>query len=643
MVDHAYEMLELLNREAPAAAFDDVVRKARESGLSGAALAQLTRARDQSLGIRALFVRRQQREAGLAALVDTARDLTLPYDLDELLKVITRRARLLLGLDMAWVSFDDLDAQCSRVRSADGHASALTIGFAIPLTGGGVGKRAADGSAPFWSADYMSDKTFQHSPVIDEVVQAEGLHAVMAVPLRHAGTTLGALYVADRNVRHFTPDEVSLMSSLADLATVAIEKARLLEQTRYEVVELEQDTSRALDSSTTARQLRETHGRLLDLVLQGGGLGNLAAEAVKGLEGTLLVRDAAGRNLACPGGEPPELDESEIRTVLLDAHTDRQPRSTGDGVWVASVAAGDEMLGTLILVCDEPATDRQIQLLALTAQVTAVVLLMEQGMAAAEGHMRDEFFHDLLRGTSLSPVQIAEQSRRLALDLDEPHVIVIARPEGGVQGRVLAWAASYANRHHGLKSVDGDIVVLLLPGTQAGSIARTASKELSEVLGKPVTAGSAGPVDDPAGIVHLYQEARRVLDAVAALTGPGSTASPGELGFLGVLLSEKPNIAGFINDTIGPVLDYDDQQYTELIRTMEAYFASANSPSRAAESLHVHPNTVSRRLERITEILGEDWQKPNQALQVQLALQLQRTRQALNKGPRGDQPRQTIG
>ncbi|MFI6004303.1 helix-turn-helix domain-containing protein [Streptomyces sp. NPDC051366] len=643
MVDHAYEMLELLNREAPAAAFDDVVRKARESGLSGAGLAQLTRARDQSLGIRALFVRRQQREAGLAALVDTARDLTLPYDLDELLKVITRRARLLLGLDMAWVSFDDLDAQCSRVRSADGHASALTIGFAIPLTGGGVGKRAADGSAPFWSADYMSDKTFQHSPVIDEVVQAEGLHAVMAVPLRHAGTTLGALYVADRHVRHFTPDEVSLMSSLADLATVAIEKARLLEQTRYEVVELEQDTSRAMDSSTTARQLRETHGRLLDLVLQGGGLGNLAAEAVKGLEGTLLVRDAAGRNLTCPGGEPPELDESEIRTVLLDAHTDRQPRSTGDGVWVASVAAGDEMLGTLILVCDEPATDRQIQLLALTAQVTAVVLLMEQGMAAAEGHMRDEFFHDLLRGTSLSPVQIAEQSRRLALDLDEPHVIVIARPEGGVQGRVLAWAASYANRHHGLKSVDGDIVVLLLPGTQAGAIARTASKELSEVLGKPVTAGSAGPVDDPAGIVHLYQEARRVLDAVAALTGPGSTASPEELGFLGVLLSEKPNIAGFINDTIGPVLDYDDQQYTELIRTMEAYFASANSPSRAAESLHVHPNTVSRRLERITEILGEDWQKPNQALQVQLALQLQRTRQALNKGPRGDQPRQTIG
>ncbi|MCP3755152.1 helix-turn-helix domain-containing protein [Streptomyces sp. TBY4] len=630
MVDHAYEMLELLNREAPAAAFEEVVRKARESGMSGAALAQLTRARDQSLGVRALFVRRQQREAGLAALVDTARDLTLPYDVDALLKVITRRARLLLGLDMAWVALDDPESGCSLVRSADGHASALTIGFAVPLDGG-VGKRAVDGASPFWSADYMNDQSFRHSKVIDEVVMAEGLHAVMAIPLRHQGTTWGALYVADRNVRHFTPDETSLMSSLADLATVAIEKARLLEQTRYEVVSLEQDTSRALDSSMTARRLREAHGRLLDLVLGGGGLGNLASEAVKDLGGTLLVRDAAGRTLACPGAGLPELDEAKVRTALLDAHTDRQPRSAGDGVWVASVAAGDEMLGTLVLATDAPVTDHRLQLLALTAQVTAVVLLMTQGMAATEGLLRDEFFHDLLRGPSLSPTLIAEQSRRLGLNLDEPHVVVIARPEGGIQGRVAAWAASYANRHHGLKSVDGDLVVLLLPGTAAGDIARTASKELSEVLGKPVTAGSAGPTDSPAGIVHLYQEARRCLDAVAALTGPGSSASPEELGFLGVLLSEKPNIAGFINDTIGPVLDYDDQQYTELIRTMEAYFASANSPSRAAESLHVHPNTVSRRLERITEILGEDWQKPTQALQVQLALQLQRTRRALNQ------------
>ncbi|MET9322842.1 helix-turn-helix domain-containing protein [Streptomyces sp. NPDC003038] len=71
---------------------------------------------------------------------------------------------------------------------------------------------------------------------------------------------------------------------------------------------------------------------------------------------------------------------------------------------------------------------------------------------------------------------------------------------------------------------------------------------------------------------------------------------------------------------------------------MEAYFAQAGSPTRAAESLHVHPNTVSRRLERISELLGADWLEPAQALQVQLAQRMHRTRRALRKGHR-DQPR----
>ncbi|UZJ29489.1 hypothetical protein [Streptomyces endophytica] len=48
---------------------------------------------------------REQREAGLNALVETARDLTLPYTLHALLKVITRRARLLLHVDMSYISF----------------------------------------------------------------------------------------------------------------------------------------------------------------------------------------------------------------------------------------------------------------------------------------------------------------------------------------------------------------------------------------------------------------------------------------------------------------------------------------------------------------------------------------------------------
>ncbi|MFE1959333.1 helix-turn-helix domain-containing protein [Streptomyces sp. NPDC059479] len=62
---------------------------------------------------------------------------------------------------------------------------------------------------------------------------------------------------------------------------------------------------------------------------------------------------------------------------------------------------------------------------------------------------------------------------------------------------------------------------------------------------------------------------------------------------------------------------------------MDAYFASGGSPTHAAQDLHVHTNTVARRLERVTELLGPDWQQPATALEIQLALRLQRARHSV--------------
>ncbi|MFJ2702234.1 helix-turn-helix domain-containing protein [Streptomyces sp. NPDC087428] len=625
-----FGLLELLATEAPPDRFEDLLRTARsEGGDDPESAALLDRARGLALDIHSLFARRHQREAGLAALVDTARELTLPYDLDALLKVITRRARLLLNLDMSWISFHDPAEDCSYVRAADGHASAITVGFRVPGSGG-VGNRSRSLSAPFWSPNYLQDDRFPHSGVIDEAVRAEGLHALVSVPLHDGNQVFGSLYVADRNVRHFTPDEITQMSSLGDLVSVAIKKARLLARAREEISELELDSSRALDSSSASRHLRETQSRLTDLVLRGRDLHELAVAAGDALGGTLLIRDVAGRPLAASGAAP-ELDEGELLKTVLDAHTERAPTRSAAGLWCCPAAAGDEILATLVLAPREPATDHTLQLLRTAAQTTAVLLQVQRSAAAAEGHMRDQLFHELLSTSQYTAGQLAERARRLAVDLTEPHVTVVARPEGGVQGKAVVWASSYAHRLSGLKTTEGGCIVLLLPGTDPGTRARDVSRELSSVLGHPVTVGAAGPITDPVSIILTYREARRCLDALTALGSTGATASPEELGFLGMLLSERPDTASFIGSTIGPVLDYDTQQFTELVRTLEAYFAAGNSPTRAAESLHVHPNTVSRRLERITDLLGAGWQEPVRALEVQLALRLQRARHTLRR------------
>ncbi|WP_405734503.1 helix-turn-helix domain-containing protein [Streptomyces sp. NBC_00028] len=643
-------MLDLLAGEAPAERFEELLRQAAAAGVAADQLARLTAAKDRSLEVRQLFARRQQREAGLSALVDTARDLTHPYSLDTLLAVITRRARLLMGLDMSWVSLHGADG-VSRVRAADGHASAITVGFEVPLAGG-VGAHAQKRSAPFWTPDYLHDESFVHNETIDHVVRSEGLRAIMAVPLRHEHSTLGVLYVADRNIRHFLPNEISLMASLADLAAVAIERTRLLERTRTEVAELTGDVSQAKDSSATVRRLHSIHRSLIDLALGGSELPALLERASAELGGALLVRGTVGKDLACTEGFPDFLsglestridngrdarvDGSPVDRLCLDAQAADGPVRCDDGTGgmlaACPVTGGTESLGTLLLHGTRPASEAQEQLLGLVAQAVAVQLLMQRSSAVAEGQVRDELLHDLLHVSQLPPAQLASRGRRLGVDLAEPHVVVVVRPEGGSQSRANAWASACAHRLSGLKYVDGGHIVLLLPGDDPSGAAKAVQRELSVVLGHPVTGGAAGPTIAPDDVRRVHQEARRCLDALTVLDGTGGTASPRELGFLGLLLSEKQDVERFVGSAIGPVLEYDQQQSTELLRTLESYFTSGSSPTRAAELLHVHPNTVSRRLERITDLLGPHWQEPAQALEVQLALRLHRTRHLLGGG-----------
>ena len=79
-----------------------------------------------------------------------------------------------------------------------------------------------------------------------------------------------------------------------------------------------------------------------------------------------------------------------------------------------------------------------------------------------------------------------------------------------------------------------------------------------------------------------------------------------------------------VRQHLGPLLDYDARRGSELVKTLQAYFDAGGSPRHAATDLHVHVNTVSQRLERISALLGPHWQRPDDALELQLALRLMR-------------------
>ncbi|WP_238695407.1 PucR family transcriptional regulator [Ornithinimicrobium flavum] len=73
---------------------------------------------------------------------------------------------------------------------------------------------------------------------------------------------------------------------------------------------------------------------------------------------------------------------------------------------------------------------------------------------------------------------------------------------------------------------------------------------------------------------------------------------------------------------LGPVLDYDRERRTALLETLAAWLAEDRHLGRTGERLHVHPNTVTQRLDRIGQLLGNGWQGPDRLLELALAVRL---------------------
>ncbi|MFE4620360.1 helix-turn-helix domain-containing protein [Streptomyces sp. NPDC056747] len=612
--------LELLARGAATEAYDRPVLLARASGAGPEVLAELEEAKLLALRVRAELEGRRRREAELSALFATAHDLAGLRDLDAVLRAIVQRARSLLGTEVAYLSLNDQSAGDTYMRVTEGSVSARFQQLRLGM-GEGLGGLVAQTARPYVTDDYFDDARFQHTRTIDTAVRDEGLVAILGVPLSLGSQVIGVLFAADRRARVFEREQVALLGSFAAHAAVAIDTANLLAETRSALAELERANDIIREHSGVIERASEVHDRLSELVLHGGGVHDVADAVSEVLGGTVEFTEA---------------DAGSVRRG--EGHAVRE----GDD-WVAAVSAGGETLGALVLHGRpdlDPVDQRTLERAAL---VTSLLLLARRSAGEAEQRVRGELLDDLLDAPDRDRRLLRERAARLRTDSDAPHVVLAARidrPDGtadtdtgrreSADRRRLGAAASHlAATRHGLASArDGGTVLLLPlgPGESAADLARQTARHLGGTLREPVTVGASAPVraplDHPDQVAVAYEEARRCLDALRLLHRSGEGAAAEDLGFLGLLLADSRDIDGFVDRTVGQVVAYDRRRGTDLVRTLDAYFASGMSPARTKDELHVHVNTVAQRLERVGRLLGPDWQSPARALEIQLALRL---------------------
>jgi K+-sensing histidine kinase KdpD len=144
--------------------------------------------------------------------------------LDDLFAVLLPRIRDILRADTCAVLLVDEDADELVARAAVGIEEEVERGVRIPVGGGFAGRVAAE-RRPVILDDV------DHADVLNPILREKGIKSMLGVPLLVAGEPLGVIHVGTLVHRRFTSDDVELLTLVADRVALAIERARLHEQT----------------------------------------------------------------------------------------------------------------------------------------------------------------------------------------------------------------------------------------------------------------------------------------------------------------------------------------------------------------------------------------------------------------------------
>ena len=576
---------------------------------------RLERAKLLALRVRAELEGRRRREAELSALFETAHDLAGLRDLDAVLQAIVQRARSLLGTEVAYLSLND-PARGRHLyaghRRLGRRPASSSCGSAWARGSAGWSPRPP---APMSPTDYFNDDRFQHTRTIDAGVQDEGLVAILGVPLM-----LGSQRHR-RAVRRGPPRP--------GLRTRADRAARLLRRARRRRHRHRQPARRdPLGPRRTGAGQRDHPGpqrrHRARLRRPRPARPNWCCAAAGCT--TWPPRSPKSSTARSSSPRPPAPAEA-LEPSRADGHAVRH----GDD-WIAAVAAGGELLGALVLR-GHPGLDPVDQrTLERAAMVTSLLLLARRSAAEAEQRVRGELLDDLLDAARPRPAAAARTRGPAATPTSTPPSRAgrparrpRPRPDADQEAdrdRQRLWSAAshLAATRHG-------------PGRRPRRRHRPAAaarpRRQRHRPGPPRPPGTwAQRVHDaghrrrlrpgrrdlaarPDAVAAAYAEARRCLDALRLLGRAGDGAAAEDFGFLGLLLADdrrhrrlrRPHHRRRSST-------YDERRGTELVRTLDAYFACGMSPARTKDELHVHVNTVAQRLERVGRLLGADWQTP---------------------------------
>jgi sugar diacid utilization regulator len=448
-------------------------------------------------------------------------------------------------------------------------------------------------------------------PVIYDVAAVESLAGVASssrgslVVVMQAASTAAPAYEVDVAIRHAADHGLAalLLVGRSDLPLTSV---RLAERARLPVLTVERDGDVA---ELLVRIDRTLRGGASDTLARARAAVRAAQEAEAGGDVPALLRAASAAL-----GVPIALDESVGRGAPQD-------RSAG-------VHVHGRVVGRLRVERQDEATE-----LALPTVAAAVGRMRQAELEKrfAPGQTRAELLTQILVAERTQLWPLAEQARQLGLPIDDTHVAVTVQVDIGDgtssealvrQRRVLDTAELTALQTLPSKRalwhvarLGASLLLLCTERTTDGQLAQRAQADVQRLLDSlvphedaAVFAGIGTTQRGVEGIRQSAMESRAATESAQAGARRGVVVMFDGTGLRRILVdvSSSPLSRRLIAELLAPLDEEGPARSRQSIQTLAAYLDAQSSPTQAARVLHLHPNAVSYRIRRITELLRVD-------------------------------------
>jgi GAF domain-containing protein len=215
-----------------------------------------------------LFQETERRNRELQSLYTVTSTVTQSLHIDTLMQTALETTINVLGVDAGRLYVFDGKINALRLAAHWGISEDQLLGIGHYAPGEGVIGKIFVENRPFVFADVETDPNYQ-AMARGQLAHRGGFRSVAGLPITVKDSPIGVIYVYGRLQRNFTQEEMGLFSTIGGQIGVALENARLFEESEKNLRRIRalREIDQAISSTLDFRNVLDVLMEKIDLVL----------------------------------------------------------------------------------------------------------------------------------------------------------------------------------------------------------------------------------------------------------------------------------------------------------------------------------------------------------------------------------------